>query len=78
MKQKAPTLLTLLLIIAQSIWAWDGSGTQTDPYKIKNYADWKQLADDVTGGNSYRGKYFEMTTVLRSHGWTVHSSAIST
>ena len=40
MKQKTITLLALLLITVQYMWAWDGSGTQTDPYKIQNSADW--------------------------------------
>ena len=74
MKQKAITLLALLLITVQYMWAWDGSGTQTDPYKIKNHADWKQLADDVLGGNSYRDKYFKMTADLDAQGTSVGRS----
>ena len=74
MKQKAISLLALLLITVQYMWAWDGSGTQTDPYKIKNHADWKQLADDVLGGNSYRDKYFKMTADLDAQGTSVGRS----
>ena len=34
-------MIALLCTIVQGVWAWDGSGTSTDPYKIKNSADWK-------------------------------------
>lgn len=42
-------MLTLLLLTAQGVWAWDGSGTSTDPYLIKTSADWEQLSTDVGG-----------------------------
>ena len=71
MKQKAFLMLALLCAIAQVAWAWDGDGTSTDPYKIKSSADWKQLADDVNGGNSYSGKYFEMTADIDADGISV-------
>ena len=48
-------------MMVQGVLAWDGSGTSTDPYLIQNNADWRQLADDVIGGNSYSGKVFRMT-----------------
>ena len=35
MKQKAITLLALLLITVQYMWAWDGSGTQTIPTRFR-------------------------------------------
>ena len=53
MKQKTITLLALLLITVQYMWAWDGSGTSTDPYKIKNSADWKQLADEPSRARTF-------------------------
>ncbi|MCL2509773.1 MAG: hypothetical protein FWF07_01670 [Methanomassiliicoccaceae archaeon] len=38
---------------------WDGSGTQLDPYQIKDAADLKQLADDVNiDQNDYYQTYF--------------------
>ena len=61
MKKKAILITALLCAVVQGTWAWDGDGTSTNPYKIRSSADWKQLADDVSGGNSYIGRYFEMT-----------------
>ena len=57
MKAKTILMIALLLAIVQMTWAWDGSGTSTDPYLIKSSDDWKQLADDVSGGNSYSGQF---------------------
>jgi hypothetical protein len=53
-------IIVVLLTTVSRAMAWDGSGTSADPYLIKNSADWKQLADGVSGGNSYSGQYFEM------------------
>ena len=68
-------MIALLCTIVQGVWAWDGSGTSTDPYKIKNSADWKQLADDVTDGNSFSGQYFEMTADVDAQGISVGSKS---
>ena len=73
MTKKIFLILTLLLTTVVGVWAWDGSGTSTDPYLIKSSADWKQLADDVNGGNSYSGKYFEMTADIDAEGISVGS-----
>jgi len=41
---------TVLLTIAlQTLWAWDGSGTYTDPYLVNSTADWQQLAAHALG-----------------------------
>ena len=62
-------LLNLLLMLtAATAWAWDGSGTSDDPYLITNAEDLNQLASDVNGGNSYSGKYFEMTNDIQITG----------
>ena len=74
MKQKAYLLIALLCSFAQGAFAWDGSGTSADPYLIKNSADWKQLADDVVGGNSYSDKFFEMTADIDAEGISVGAS----
>ncbi|MBR7018985.1 MAG: hypothetical protein IKH99_09130, partial [Prevotella sp.] len=62
MKQKALTLLTLLLIATQCAWAadWDGSGTAADPYLIKNEFDWWQLYD-ASQNETFNGVYFRQT-----------------
>ena len=66
-------ILALLCMIAQGAWAWDGEGTSAKPYLIKTSADWKQLADDVSGGNAYSGKYFEMTADIDAQGVSIGS-----
>jgi len=49
-KYKSMMLLILLCTMVQMAWAWDGSGTSADPYLIKTSADWKQLSNEVGGG----------------------------
>jgi hypothetical protein len=68
-------MIALLCTIVQSVWAWDGEGTSASPYKIRSSADWKQLADDVNGGNSYSGKYFEMAADIDADGISVGSDS---
>ena len=77
MKQKAITLLTLLLITVQYMWAWDGSGTQTDPYKIQNSADWQEFAIKVSMGNSYQGTFFKMTNDIDANGINAGTSTFA-
>lgn len=74
MNNKIFLVFTLLLTTVTGVWAWDGSGTSADPYQIKNSADWKQLADDVIGGESYSGKFFEMTSDIDAEGISVGAS----
>ena len=75
MKRKVLFMFALLLTaVTQGAWAWDGSGTSADPYLIKTSADWKQLADDVSAGNSYSGQYFEMTADIDAQGVSVGAS----
>ena len=75
MKQRLFYLFAFALtMVTQGTWAWDGSGTSTDPYLINNSADWRQLADDVSGGNSYNGQYFEMTADIDAEGISVGKS----
>ena len=40
---------------------WTGSGTQADPYLIKNEFDWGTLAYYVGNGNTYSGLHFKLT-----------------
>ena len=75
MKQKAYLLIALFCSFVQGALAWDGSGTSTDPYLIKNSADWKQLADDVSGGNSFSDMFFEMSADIDAQGISVGSES---
>ncbi len=53
--------LLLMLVTGQDLLAWDGSGSETDPWLIQTVGDWAQLVTDVNGGNSYAGRVFRMT-----------------
>ena len=48
------------------------NGSETDPYLITSVDDLKQLATEVNGGESYAGKFFELTTDLdlNNEEWT--------
>ena len=74
MNRKVLFMFALLCAVAQGAWGWDGSGTSADPYLIRTSADWKQLADDVSGGNSYSGKFFEMAADIDAQGISVGTS----
>ena len=56
--------------------AWNGSGTETDPYLINNAEDLARLSDEVNGGNDFAGAYFLMTADIDlgvapyNTGWT--------
>ena len=56
-----PLALAALLCMAQSAWAWSGSGTQDSPYLITSTSDWNTLSSNVNNGNNYSGKYFRQT-----------------
>ncbi len=40
---------------------FQGSGTSSDPYLISSVDTWNLLADQVAAGNTYSGKYFQLT-----------------
>lgn len=63
--------LNLMCTVAHRAWAWDGNGTSTDPYLINNTDDWKQLADDVSGGETYSGTVFRMTVDIDADGVSI-------
>ena len=76
MTNKALLLTSTLLFLplwGLGAWAWEGSGTVTDPYRIETSADWKQLADDVSGGNAFSGEYFTMTADIDAQGVSIGS-----
>lgn len=51
---------------------WDGSGTASDPYLITSAAELAGLAERVNNGETFAGKYFELTTDidLNNLEWT--------
>ena len=42
-------------------WDFFGSGTLASPYQIPSTGAWNFLADNVNNGNTYSGKYFQLT-----------------
>ena len=68
MRHKALLMNVLLCMAVQAAWAWDGSGTPTDPYLIKDNADWRQLARQVSNGYNFQGMFFEMTADIDAVG----------
>ena len=59
--KKIQFLLAALLLVmgAQRAFAYDGYGTEDNPYLIKSASDWKQLYEDCWY-NSFEGKYFRL------------------
>ena len=59
--KKIQFLLAALLLVmgAQRVFAYDGYGTEDNPYLIKSASDWKQLYKDCWY-NSFEGKYFRL------------------
>ncbi|MCL2039798.1 MAG: T9SS type A sorting domain-containing protein [Bacteroidetes bacterium] len=80
--------LTILFFIILSnyilIQAWDGSGTQANPYQIKTKADLEALADSVNNGNNWsRNKHFKLMnditdSVRNGIGSNISSSGVRT
>ena len=57
-------LLTTVVTFAQTssnAWNLQGSGTESDPYKISSAADFKSLADNISSTNTGAGEYFLVT-----------------
>ena len=58
-----PVIVMLLGFVqgfAQETAKWDGSGTATDPYQIRNSADWATLASEVSEGKVADGTAFRL------------------
>ena len=58
-----PVVMLLLGFVqgfAQETAKWDGLGTVTDPYQIRNSADWATLASEVSSGNVASGTAFKL------------------
>lgn len=49
-KQRLLTVLMTLLLSVTCAWALDGSGTNSDPYKIGSVQDWNDFATIVNNG----------------------------
>ncbi len=58
---KLLALVAVLLAATTHASAWSGSGTTDTPWLISSEDDWNELATQVNGGESYYGKYFQLT-----------------
>ena len=54
--------------------SFDGNGTSTNPYFIKNLNDIKALANAVNNGNDFQGKYFRLTANINCGGGSSKST----
>lgn len=56
-----------------------GAGTSDNPYQIATAAQLAYLAQQVNGGNSYEGQYFQLTNDidLNNHNWIVIEGSFS-
>ncbi|MBR2292279.1 MAG: hypothetical protein IJ868_08230 [Prevotella sp.] len=60
-KTKFLSVLVLLCAVVQGAWAWEGSGTEADPWLIKTTADLGEIAKNVnSGAMTYAKKYFKL------------------
>ncbi len=66
LKTKILFILTSFFSIYFPLFAFDGSGTAEEPYLISSTDDWNQLASNTQGGETYAGKYFELTSNIGS------------
>ena len=64
-------LLTTVVTFAQTssnAWNLQGSGTESDPYKISSAADFKSIADNISSTNTGAGEYFLVTADIDFKG----------
>ena len=67
MKKNLLIVFALMCAVVQGAWAWEGSGTSTDPYLIKTSDDWKEFARSIRGYD-FQGKHFRMTADIDADG----------
>ena len=66
--------------VTASAATFEGDGSESSPYLIASAADWDAFANDVNNGNSYSGKFFELTediSVTTMVGRNHHDSAVA-
>lgn len=67
--------IALLCTVTQGTWAWDGNGTQSEPYLIQSIQDWKDLASQVAAGNNQEDEFFKLTVDLDLEGNNIGSES---
>ena len=69
--RRAAVLLLVMMLTATTAWAWDGQGTEANPFEITCANDLVQLATDVNDGTDYKDKYFKQTAnITLTSAWT--------
>ncbi len=58
---RAAMMLLVMLLSTVTAWAWDGQGTQSNPYKIASVSDLNTLRSQ-SASNNFDGVYFELTS----------------
>ena len=53
-------MIALLCAVVQGAWA-DAGDTADNPIIINSESDWNTFASNVSGGNSYSGKFVKLT-----------------
>lgn len=68
MKRLVSIVLAAFFILSVPLFAlnFDGSGTQSDPYIIKNKADWDTFVANTNSGNDL-DKYYELSDEFDNH-----------
>jgi len=67
MKKIISILVTAILFV--NLYAWDGAGSNDDPYLISTAEDLAQLAIDVNKGTTYLNNYFRVTDNIDLQEW---------
>lgn len=69
MKNKVLFIVMLAMFtVVNRVSAWDGAGTESDPFLLNTYNDLLTLSNDVASGNSYSGTYFRLMNSIDFNG----------
>lgn len=60
MRERYIILFYIVLLLPFQLWgeSWEGTGQESDPYRIATVEHLQELADSVNNGTSYEGYYF--------------------
>ena len=63
--------MAVLLLTVQEALAWEGSGTEAEPYLIEHIGDWRELDSRVRGGETFSGQFFTLKADIDVEGVSV-------
>jgi hypothetical protein len=61
--------ILIAVILCVNLYAWDGTGSDDDPYLISSAEDLAQLATNVNKGTTYLNNYFLVTDNIDLQEW---------